>query len=429
MCGGTRRYISRLTGAWVGAALVAALGCGGAQSEPEQAEAQERPLPSLAETYGSAEESTAGGNDALDVGSWPESSRSPQPMSAIAAPDVALYQRCGDPDRALALVASRVIERRMDGSAPFSPREMELLLRAHGLPQVWPRAITIAGLEEGESLHARLERWANAEPHRGLLRCGLARGADDQGKPLLSVVTVDALADLSPVPTRVRLSSWIELDGVLHVPAEAVHVLLLGPQGRPRKVPASISGGRFQSRFSLDQPGPWLIQVLADLAGGPMPVLAVRVFAGVEPTTSLAEPRAPGKPTELIPSAPAAEQATALARLVNSARRAEGLPALRRDAELDRLAANHARRMAARGRLAHDLGEGTVERRLASAGWKAVHVGENVAAARSIDAAYRALWASPSHRNNLLAGGFRRVGVGVASGADGTLWVAQIFSE
>jgi uncharacterized protein YkwD len=41
--------------------------------------------------------------------------------------------------------------------------------------------------------------------------------------------------------------------------------------------------------------------------------------------------------------------------------------------------------------------------------------------------AQRALWASPSHRENLLFPSFDLVGIGVAPDPDGTLWVCQVF--
>ncbi|MBW2523890.1 MAG: CAP domain-containing protein [Deltaproteobacteria bacterium] len=408
---------------------LAALGCGGSQSEPEEADSAKPPLPSLAEAYGDPDAETGSAEGALDVGKWPRSSRSPQPAGAVSGPDGALYQRCGEPDRALTSVASRVLERRLDGEPPYAPREIELLLRARGLPQVWPRALVLAGLADGDELLQRVESWTAAEPARGQRRCGLARGADREGEPLVAFLAVDALADLEPLPTRVRLSTWLELGAVIHVPADEVHVLLLGPQGRPRKVPASLSGGRIRSRFSLDQPGPWLVQVLASLASGPLPVLEARVFAGVKPTAELREPPAPGKAAGLDSSRPAAELAAALARRVNEARRVEHQAPVGRDAGLDAVATEHAQHMASRGRLAHDLGRGTVGQRLTAAGFEAGHVGENVAAARTIDRAFEALWASPSHRDNVLASSFRRFGVGVVRDDAGMLWVTQVFSE
>ena len=151
-----RRLWRGLAAALCATALAASLGCGGSQSEAEEAKTATPPLPSLAETYGQGESEEAEEEGALDVGKWPDSTRSPHPMAAVSAQDVPLYRSCGEPDRALSLVASRVLARRMDGEAPYSPRELELLLRARGVPQIWPRALTIAGLEDGEALELSL---------------------------------------------------------------------------------------------------------------------------------------------------------------------------------------------------------------------------------------------------------------------------------
>jgi uncharacterized protein YkwD len=54
-------------------------------------------------------------------------------------------------------------------------------------------------------------------------------------------------------------------------------------------------------------------------------------------------------------------------------------------------------------------------------------MGENVAHALTLERAHRVLWASPSHRGNLLDRRFRDLGVGVARDSDGSVWVCQLF--
>ena len=61
------------------------------------------------------------------------------------------------------------------------------------------------------------------------------------------------------------------------------------------------------------------------------------------------------------------------------------------------------------------------------AGMRVKVVGENLASARSLEHSHRALWASPSHRDNMLYGDFRRMGVAVARAGDGTVWVTEVF--
>jgi uncharacterized protein YkwD len=55
--------------------------------------------------------------------------------------------------------------------------------------------------------------------------------------------------------------------------------------------------------------------------------------------------------------------------------------------------------------------------------------GENVAHATDPVRAHRALWASPSHRTNLLHRGFSRWGLGVMRDEDGSLWICEIFAS
>jgi uncharacterized protein YkwD len=76
---------------------------------------------------------------------------------------------------------------------------------------------------------------------------------------------------------------------------------------------------------------------------------------------------------------------------------------------------------------AHDAGDGDLNQRLANAGLE-LRAGENVAHAGSAALAHRALWASPSHRENLLLPDFALVGIGVATDVDGTMWVCELFA-
>jgi uncharacterized protein YkwD len=78
--------------------------------------------------------------------------------------------------------------------------------------------------------------------------------------------------------------------------------------------------------------------------------------------------------------------------------------------------------------LGHDVGDGDPGARVAAAGgtWKIL--GENVAKAKTDRSANRALYASPSHRINMLEPRFKKVGIGVAVDAKtGELWVTQLF--
>lgn len=107
--------------------------------------------------------------------------------------------------------------------------------------------------------------------------------------------------------------------------------------------------------------------------------------------------------------------------LVNAARLAHGLPALRPAGSLSLAGARHARAMARRDFFAHvSPGGSTPARRAARAGWRGGAIGETIAWGRGWQATARGVvrrWlASPGHRRVLLDGTLRAVGIGSARG-------------
>ena len=350
---------------------------------------------------------------------WAPSAESPR-LAAPHAADGRLYQLCGQSEVGLVKVAAALVGRRLDGRKPPGEAQLGQLLRAAGVPQVWPRAWSLAGKHDDAEVSARLRRWLAKAPVAGRPRCGIARGTDGQGEPLLVVVTVDAVADLAPVPTRTAVSRWLSLDATMLLPASDTKVVLLGPRGRPKRVLASLSGDRIRSRFNLDSPGTWLVQVVATLDDGPRPILELNIHAGVEPPATL---------EELSDAAEGTPMPAALFGLLNQARASEGLPALQRDPALDALARSHAAAMMRARKAAHDVGQGPPSERADVAGVKARRVAENVATAPSVGRLHRVLWNSPSHRENMLDASFGRVGVALAIDRTGQIWATQLFAD
>ena len=288
------------------------------------------------------------------------------------------------------------------------------------LTQVWPRAWLVDGVEQEGSVARRMNRWLAKSPAAGVRRCGLARGATADGEPVVAAVTVDAVADLIPLPRQTRAPQWLTIEAVMHQPADAAKVVLLGPKGRPRRALTSLSSGRVRARFNLDQPGRWLIQVMASLDGGPRPVLEAVVFAGARPPAALPTTKdaADMRPTP-----------DRLLAMLNRARAKERLAPLRRDPGLDRVARAHARAMMATDRVAHDAGDGTPAQRVRAARLPALRVGENVASAPTVRRVHQALWNSPSHRANMLDSTFDRVGVALVTDKGDKLWAVQLFAR
>ena len=270
-----------------------------------------------------------------------------------------------------------------------------------------------------------------------LRRCGVATGVAPDGSYALVVVTVEALADLAPLPTRARTGQWLTVEAHLRTAAPKATVFVMDASGAPRAVPSWIEGRVVRARFAVDQPGELDVQVVADVPGGPRPVLEAAVFVDVDPprdagaggASDVPGVPAPGESEDGASGGPApAPDDVRLARMMAAARSSVGLSSLPRDPRLDRLALAHATRMAATHELAHDAGDGDPLERMRQAGLDPRLAGENVAHAATLPLAHRAIWASPSHRLNLLGRGYDRMGVGVVRDERGELWVVETFA-
>jgi uncharacterized protein YkwD len=389
--------------------LSLALGCtrGGAPAQSPDGVAAPR--------AGSTEEAARGEPYAFQA-----TTRSPQPPDP-AADD--FTKACPRRDAALERAARFLAARELAGRTPLDAEDVALVLRAEGAPYVWPHAWTLSGGHASASAKERFASWLAAQSRAGDGRCGGALAKSPE-REVAVAIAVDVLADLDPLPITTTVGKWLDVRARLLVPATEARVLVLGPRGEPHAVPSTFAEGLVRARFRADRDGPWLVQVLATVAGGPRPVAEARVFAG-DPPTSLAGPsRAPGEG-----AAPDAAPADSILAMVNGARKSEGLGPLRKDERLGRIARAHAEAMRDARRLAHDAADGTPGDRVQNAGIAARAVGENVAHAADATHAHRTLWQSPSHRSNLLDPAFDSVGVGVASDDDGTIWVCELFAK
>ena len=355
---------------------------------------------------------------------WHLSTSSPEPTLTSPA-DAKLYEICGRSDSALIEVAARNAGRQLRKQEPFASDELGFTLHAVGSPSVWPRAWSIEGGDVSEDdLAKRVGEWSDQLHPLGEKRCGIARTTSRKGTKVVSIVAVDALADLDPLPTMTRVGEWVKLKAHMQVHASDAKVVLLGPKGLPKTVLASLSGDEIRATFSVDEPGTWFVQVLATASTGPRPVLEAYVHAGTTPPGRFAEAPAPGEKA----GRGEASDIEAIRKMVNAARESEGLPTLSADEKLDQLAQEHSQRMFDTKTVGHDVGNGDPKARVNAAGIHSRATGENVAAASSLERAHRALWASPSHRGNVLEPRFSHVGIGVVKGPDGRVWVTEIFT-
>lgn len=297
------------------------------------------------------------------------------------------------------------------------------MLRAAGEPHVRPRLLFASGVSplDPDAMRPKL---ANLVSPKGRTRCAVAVASTPHGGEVLVAVAVDALADLTDLPLRARTGEWLTFDARLHVDARSAKLVVQGPRGAPRTVPTSLDDhGRIRARFVLDRPGPFTVQLVGDLDVGPRPLLEARVFSDVEPSDPEAIDPAPGES-----AGEGRDTEEALYTMVADLRASEGLRPLRHDPDLEALARTHVTRMRDDRLVAHDVGEGDLQTRFETRALAARAIGENVVHATTVARAHRALYASPSHRANLLRADYTHIGIGLARADDGSVYACEVFA-
>jgi uncharacterized protein YkwD len=121
--------------------------------------------------------------------------------------------------------------------------------------------------------------------------------------------------------------------------------------------------------------------------------------------------------------------------LQNAFRNGQQLPSLQLDPRLVAIARMRAQDMVARNYFAHTSPTGeTAFALLNQAGYAYTIAGENIARnnypeAEAANVAMDGFLNSPSHKENVLDGRFKNVGVGVAQGPDGMKYFAVVFAS
>ncbi|MFJ6391217.1 CAP domain-containing protein [Streptomyces sp. NPDC091972] len=139
-----------------------------------------------------------------------------------------------------------------------------------------------------------------------------------------------------------------------------------------------------------------------------------------------AEPASGSAASGAAPSSAAQE----VVNRINRTRSAVGCAPLRLRTALSRAAQRHSDDMARHARLSHTGSDGSSPAdRLRAAGYRATASGETIASGAASPSAVVALWRdSGPHREILLACRYTHAGVGVATGARGPWWTADLAS-
>jgi uncharacterized protein YkwD len=351
----------------------------------------------------------------------------PVPEGRLTDREAELQRTCGVSELGLRRVAERLVERKIKELPYLDLDGLTFAQRVNGDPHVWPRAWIVSGRAlDHESTVKKLAAWRTTFRDIGERRCGVASGYAPDGTQVVAAIALDAVADLvTPIPVKTHPGTWLTVEAKLLVPATGAHVVLVGPGGETRTVPTSFDSGVVRARFTPDRPGGFTVQIVADVATGPRPVAEAQLFADVEPPVVMPNLAAPGETA----AAGITDERDALFRMIAALRSEQRLPAVTRDARLDAIAAAHAQRMKDAHTVGHDVGDGDPATRLQRAGLTAREAGENVAHAQSVQLAHRALWASPSHRQNLQRSNYDRVGIAVLDDPDGSVWACEVFAQ
>jgi uncharacterized protein YkwD len=293
-----------------------------------------------------------------------------------------------------------------------------------------------AALAEGLSYDpAPTQFWLTVDPDpaslRRALESALTRGLGSTrvgvGAALaggaLQVVVLAAVrhARLDPVARDLVREGSVLVSGSLGPGLTGARVYVTEPSGRAREVAASGGGAAFRAPLRLAEPGPFLLEVVAQGAGGPLVVALLAVRVGEVPlgAPDLAAPpvREGRDPEEQVLDA------------LNALRVRSGLAQLSRSVVLDGVARRHSEAMRRAGRIGHAVpGSPSTGERVDAAriGYRVVR--ENVARGPSALAAQAAAAESPAHLANILDPAVREVGVGVAQDAEAA-FLTEIFVQ
>lgn len=130
-----------------------------------------------------------------------------------------------------------------------------------------------------------------------------------------------------------------------------------------------------------------------------------------------------------IPTVTTTTQENEVVRLVNVERARAGLPALKTNWQLSRVARYKSADMANKGYFSHNSPTyGTPFQMMENFGLRFTAAGENIAYGQRTPAEVMQGWMnSPGHRSNIMSGSFSEIGVGLAKNKNGVCYWTQQF--
>ncbi len=251
----------------------------------------------------------------------------------------------------------------------------------------------------------------------------------DPERSRLLILLVESGIDLVPPPAASEPSPKpVPLHGTLLPPYVRPQVLITDPLKQISPLPIEVRGREFRGEVRCQMRGLYQIEVIGESKQGPH-VLANFIWPCATDLPSVPQQLAQPVPKVLrtIP-----ESESELLRLLNEDRKRAGLPPLRLDDRLTKIARAHSEEMAKKRTVFHHSPTtGTPEDRVRRAHLKNSMLAENLAQASSEEEAERSLLDSPGHRRNILDPTLTQVGIGVAAivspQGNRVLYITQLF--
>lgn len=314
-------------------------------------------------------------------------------------------------DRAAGALAALAAAR--EDLAPIADSEaLRLEVTRAGAQVAEPYALGIWARIPADGLRMLAER-TRGLGHLRPTAAGLGRArVADGSEVLVALLTRSPVALATPLPPSAAPGTLLPLRGRLTEGLRHPQLHVTPPGGRPVRLPLARDGEAFVGKLHLAREGATVVEVIGVGPDGPEVALLAHVHVGgAVPTWRAAAAVVEGSAPERDPR----EDASWIAGRIAALRAERGLPPLRIDPELARVAQGYAEELARGTQLTHRSADGrTVGDRLAAAGIRKRGVGENLGEGPTAAAAHEAILRSPAHLAILLEPTLTEIGIGVA---------------
>lgn len=317
------------------------------------------------------------------------------------------------PDGRLADIATAIAIASDGARRPPSYGQVSFHAHRAGLPEPTPQVWLASGPDTRTLAPLMEQAMRDAVRTSRLTHCGAAAVRGREGVVVALALSTRVFSLVEPVPRSLSPGSALVLAAQLASGYGRPVLAVTDPAGR---VTRSTLGDkrRFRREVRLEQPGEYTIELLASGPEGLTVAAMFPVAVGVPIVTE-----APSYEREPI-ERDAPEVARKLLALIAEERSAHGLPPLRGEPRLERIALAHSEDMVSHGFIAHTSPRtGDATARVRRAGLDAYVVLENIGRGYSATELHRGLMESPGHRGNILHPEAREIGIGVVAEREG----------